>query len=73
MSTRINVGPWINVGPGKFGKKNNCRAGRIWEKEWENLCGEKNHTKKLPMLKKNLTKQNMQSVLAVGPRKNSKN
>ena len=29
----ISVGPWINVGPWKFGKKNNCRAGKIWQKE----------------------------------------
>ena len=38
------------------------------------LCGEKKlQYKEITMLKKNLTKQNMQSVLAVGPRKNSRN
>ena len=26
LSKRINVGPEINIGPGKFGKKNKCIA-----------------------------------------------
>ena len=26
---RKNEGPWINIGRGKFGKKNNRRAGKI--------------------------------------------
>jgi hypothetical protein len=29
LAKRINVGQGINVGPGKFGKKNNLRAGKI--------------------------------------------
>jgi hypothetical protein len=29
LAKRINLGPGINVGPGKFGKKNNRRAGKI--------------------------------------------
>ena len=37
----------------------------MWEKE--------SYLKKLLCLEKNLTKQNVQTVLAVGPRKNSKN
>ena len=35
--------------------------------------GKKSHLKKNTMLKKNLTKQNVQTVLAVGPRKFFKN
>ena len=37
----------------------------VWEK--------KSYYKEIIMLEKNLTKQNVQTVLAVGPRKNSKN
>ena len=73
MAKRIDVGPWINVGPGKFGKKNNHRAGKIWQKGCANLCVKKIILKEITMLKKNLTKQNVQTILAVGPRKNSKN
>ena len=37
------------------------------------LMWEKIILKEITMLKKNLTKQNVQTVLAVGPRKNSRN
>ena len=37
------------------------------------VWGKKSYYKEITMLKKNLTKQNVQTVLAVGPRKNSRN
>jgi len=43
------------------------------EKFEKNLCGEKIILKEITMLKKNLAKQTVQTVLAVGPRKDSKN
>ena len=43
------------------------------QKKCANLCGKKIILKEITTLKKNLTKQNVQSVLAVGPRKNSIN
>ena len=39
----------------------------------QTYIGEKIILKGIAMLNKNLTKQNVQTVLAVGPRKNSKN
>ena len=56
-----NLEKRINVGQEKFGKL--CA----------NLCGKKSYYKEITMLKKNLTKQNVQTVLAVGPRKNFRN
>ena len=41
-----------------------------FDKLCANLCGKKSYYKEITMLKKNLTKQ---TVLAVGPRKNSRN
>ena len=31
LDSGIDVGQKINVGPGKFGKNNKCRAGKIWQ------------------------------------------
>ena len=49
----------------------------VGQEKFDKLCvmcvGKKLQYKEITMLKKNLTKQNMQYVLAVGPRKNSKN
>ena len=53
-----NLEKRITVGQEKF------------DKLCANLCGKKNHTiKKLLCWKKNLTTQNVQTVIAVGPRK----
>ena len=57
----------ITVGQEKFDKKN-----KFDQKKFANLCGKKIILKGITMLKKNLTKQNVQTVLAVGPRKKSK-
>ena len=57
-----NLEKRITVGQEKF------------DKFCANLCGKKIHAiKKFLCSKKNLTKQNVQTVLAVGPRKNSRN
>jgi hypothetical protein len=58
----------ITIGQEKFDKNN-----KFDQKKFANLSGKKIILKGITMLKKNLTKQNVQTVLAVGPRKKSKN
>jgi hypothetical protein len=58
----------ITVGQEKFDKKN-----KFDQKNLQTYVGKKIILKGITMLKKNLSKQNVQTVLAVGPRKNSKN
>jgi hypothetical protein len=54
----------ITVGQEKFDKKN-----KFDQIKFANLCGKKIILKGITMLKKNLTKQNVQTVLAIGPGK----
>jgi hypothetical protein len=54
----------ITIGQEKFDKKN-----KFDQKKFANLCGKKIILKGITMLKKNLTKQNVQTVLAIGPGK----
>ena len=62
LESVIDVGQGISVGPGRFGEKKLCKL--MWEKIMH---------KEITMLKKkNKNKQNIQTVLVVGPRKNSK-
>ena len=57
----------ITVGQEKFDKKN-----KFDQKKFANLCGKTIILKGITMLKNNLTKQNVQTVLAIGPRKKTK-
>jgi hypothetical protein len=84
LESVIDVGQVISIEPGRFAKKNKLtalnkpRAWKIWKKrinvgqeKFDKLCANLYH-KEITMLKKNLTKQNVQTVLAVGPTKISK-
>ena len=56
----------INVGPRKLKKKNYRRGGKVWPKKCANFCGKKkSRLKNKYVEKKNLTKQNLQSALAM--------
>ena len=73
LAKRINVGPWIKVGHGKFGKKNSRGAGKFSQIMCKLVWGKNHAIKKLLCWKKSMTKQNVQTLLDVGPRKNSRN